>query len=80
MNKREKIIATIAVIMGATTGTALGYWISRFDWAYLVVLFLSLIGFITLAAMTVAVVIDTRRKEPERSYPANWGMDKRYEE
>lgn len=78
MNKREKIIAIVAVITGATIGTALGYYIASFSWAYLIVLFLSLIGFMTLAALTVAVIIDTRR-EPERSYPANWGFDKDYE-
>lgn len=80
MNKREKIIAIIAVILGATAGTALGYWIAKFEWSYLIVLFLSLIGFMTLAALTVAVVIDTRREEPERSYPANWGFDKSFED
>lgn len=78
MNKREKTIAVIAVIIGATIGTALGYYIARFSWAYLIVLFLSLIGLMTLAALTVAVVIDTRR-EPDRSYPANWGFDKNFE-
>lgn len=78
MNKREKIIATIAVIIGATTGTAIGYWIARFTWAHLIVLFLALIGFMTLAALTLAVVIDTRRED--RSYPANWGFDKSFED
>lgn len=78
MNKREKIIAIVAVITGATIGTVLVYYIASFSWAYLIVLFLSLIGFMTLAALTVAVIIDTRR-EPERSYPANWGYDKNYE-
>lgn len=79
MNKREKTIAVIAVIIGATIGTALGYYIVRFSWAYLIVIFLSLIGFMTLAALTVAVMIDTRR-DPDRSYPANWGYDKNLEE
>jgi high-affinity Fe2+/Pb2+ permease len=78
MTKREKIIATIAVILGATVGTGLGYFIARFAWAYLIVLFLALIGFMTLAAMTVAVVMDTRRED--RSYPANWGFDKSFED
>lgn len=78
MNRREKIIATIAVIIGATVGTGLGYFIARFSWAHLIVLFLTLIGFMTLAALTVAVVIDTRRED--RSYPANWGFDKSYED
>ena len=79
MNKREKTIAIVAVIIGATIGTALGYYIASFSWAYLIVLFLSLIGFMTLAALTVAVIIDTRREEPDRSYPANWGYDKNLE-
>lgn len=78
MNKREKTIATIAVILGATVGTGLGYFIARFSWAHLIVLFLSLIGLMTLAALTVAVVIDTRRED--RSYPDNWGFDKSYED
>lgn len=78
MNKREKTIAIIAMILGATVGTGLGYFIARFAWAYLIVLFLALIGFMTLAALTVAVVMDTRRED--RSYPANWGFDKRFEE
>lgn len=78
MNKREKTIAVIAVIIGATLGTVLGYYIARFSWSYLIVLFLSLIGLMTLAALTVAVIIDTRR-EPDRSYPANWGYDKNIE-
>jgi len=47
MNKREKTIAVIAVIIGATIGTVLGYYIARFTWAYLIMLFLSLIGFMT---------------------------------
>ncbi len=42
MNKREKTIAIVAVIIGATIGTALGYYIARFPWSYLIVLFLSL--------------------------------------
>lgn len=78
MNKREKIIATIAVILGASLGTFVGWYIASFAWAHLIVLFLALIGFMTLAALTVAVVIDTRRED--RSYPANWGFDKRFEE
>lgn len=77
MNKREKTIATIAVILGATVGTGLGYFISKFAWSYLIVIFLSLIGLMTLAALTVAVVIDTRE---DRSYPANWGFDKSFED
>ncbi len=32
----------------------------------------------TFAALTVALMIDTRR-EHERSYPANWGYDKNFE-
>lgn len=80
MNRREKIIATIAVILGASLGTFVGWYIARFTWAHLIVLFLALIGFMTLAALTVALVIDTRREEPQRSYPANWGWDKSFEE
>ena len=78
MNTREKTIATIAVILGASLGTFAGWYIARFAWAHLIVLFLALIGFMTLAALTVAVVMDTRRED--RSYPANWGFDKRFEE
>lgn len=78
MNKREKIIATIAVILGATTGTALGYWIARFTWSYLIVLFLSLIGFMTLAALTLSVLIDVHRED--RSYPVPDPFDTSYEE
>ena len=79
MKKREKTIAIAAVIIGATLGTVLGYYIANFAWSYLIVVFLFLIGFMTLAALTVALIIDTRR-EHERSYPSNWGYDKKFEE
>ena len=78
MNKREKTIAIAAVIIGAILGTVLGYYIANLAWSYLIVLFLSLIGLMTLATLTVAAIIDTRR-EPDRSYPANWGYDKNLE-
>lgn len=78
MNKREKIIATIAVVLGATTGTALGYWIAKFEWSYLIVLFFALVGFMTLAALTLSVLIDVRRED--RSYPVPDPFDTSYEE
>lgn len=78
MNRREKIITTIAVILGASLGTFVGWYIARFTWAHLIVLFLALIGFMTLAALTLSVLIDVHRED--RSYPVPDPFDTSYEE
>ena len=59
-------------------GIIIGYIAAHFTWQHILIGFFAFIGFCVLAVLTYAAVTD----EPEetRSYPANWGFDKKFEE
>jgi len=74
--KRNARYVVFAFIFGC--GVLTGYIATNFTWSFILVGFFAFIGFCVLAVLTYAAVTD----EPEetRSYPANWGFDKKFEE
>lgn len=59
-------------------GVIIGWIATNFTWSFILVGFFAFIGFVVLAVLTYAAVTD----EPEetRSYPANCGFDKKFED
>lgn len=79
MTKQQKRFARLILfsfIFGC--GALTGYIATNFTWSFILVGFFAFIGFVVLAVLTYAAVTD----EPEetRSYPANWGFDKKFED
>lgn len=79
MTKQQKRFARIILftfIFGV--GIIFGWVAANFTASTILMAFFSLIGFVVLAVLTYAAVTD----EPEetRSYPANCGFDKKFED
>ena len=79
MTKQQKRFARLILfsfIFGV--GGIFGYCVANFSWAHILIGFFAFVGFCILAVLTYAAVTD--EQEYDRSYPANWGFDKKYEE
>jgi len=59
-------------------GSILGWMLSNWSIQAVVFSFFAFIGFIFLGVLVYAAVAD--EPEPGRSYPANWGFDKNFED
>ena len=80
MKKKEKKIAAAGTIAGAIAGTILGAWLMGLDGKNTAALFAALIMIAYLAARTILIILEVKRESRgSRTYPANWGFDKRFE-
>jgi len=74
------------MITGIFTGTAIGSVVAMalidFSLEIFFMSFFALVGIVTLAVLTIAIISDARQEEKKenRSRMANWGFDKSYEE
>lgn len=82
MTRKEKNIAAFCLVLGAIAGALVGGWLAQFTIARTIVFFLACIGVAAMAYPAVIVILEIRaeqRREASRSYPANWGWDKEFE-
>lgn len=80
--KKDIIIAASGIIAGAVCGAIAGSAIYMYTWAYGLVVFFAIIGFLTLAALVLATAVDKSTDDFEdspTSYPKPEGWDKRLE-
>lgn len=80
--KNNIIIGASGIIAGAVCGAIAGSSIYQYTWAYALVVFFAIIGFLTLGALVLAVVLDKSTDDFEdspTSFPKPSGWDKRLE-
>lgn len=76
---------TLNFIVGVIGGTGLGALIATLfvgtSWYVFACAFFALIGLVTMGVLTVAIIVDVKNEEAQKtSQPSNWGWDKRLEQ
>jgi len=82
MNRKEKIIAWAGVTTGSIAGTAIGYCLYSFPPFRIVTAFIAIFCILAMAVPVIKVLIEIRnegRRNAYRSFPGNFGFDKKYE-
>lgn len=79
---KNKALFGVAVFTGTAVGSLVAMVLIDFSLEIFFMAFFALIGIMTMAVLTIALINDVRnedRKNQRINRPANWGFDKRFE-
>lgn len=83
MTRKEKSIAWAAVLAGAVIGVIIGFLLYQLSITRLAFMFMAGVGILATGVPVYTAICETRneaKQQAMKSYPANWGFDKSYEE
>jgi len=79
---KNKALIAIGILTGTAIGSLVAMVLIDFSIEIFFMSFFALIGIMTMAVFTIALINDVRNenRKQQRSRPANWGFDKSYED
>lgn len=79
---KSKAFFGVAAFTGTAVGSLVAMVLIDFSLEIFFMSFFALIGIMTMAVLTIALINDVRNenRKQQRSRPANWGFDKSFED